>query len=110
VLGAETKLDECAGIGQALGLPAVVLLILTHGVFGALVPRTRRIAIEIFFTDERSLDVAAPVAVDFLLAVALPSSAAEERSLVRFAGRLVRNRRCRQRATQRDNQDYRDEP
>lgn len=83
MLGTETKLDQRAGIGQAFGLPAVIILISHHGVFGVLVPNAGRFAIQIFFANERGLNVARPPGIYLLLAVPLPRSLASA-ALVRL--------------------------
>src|SRR5438874_9889822 len=67
VLGAEAQGDESAGVGQNFGLPAVVILILDHGGFSALIPDAGRRALEVIFPDQRFLDLAGALFVYFLL-------------------------------------------
>src|SRR5512141_911113 len=73
--GPESQLDEGAGIGQSLGLPAVVPLVLHQGFPGGVVPDAGGLAGEIALTDERGLDLAGAVGLDGLLSLAAPIAA-----------------------------------
>ena len=72
IIWPETKLDESARVGDHLGLPAIIRLILDQGGLGARVPYAGRFAGQVFFPDQRLLDLHGPLWFDGLLAFFLP--------------------------------------
>src|ERR1039458_8369445 len=67
--GAETQLDQSAGVGEDLGLPVVVALEAGECVAGGLVPFAGGVALEVALADQRVLNLKGAGLVDGLLAV-----------------------------------------
>jgi hypothetical protein len=66
--GTQAQLDESAGIGDALTLPAVIGLVAAHGFFARLVPCAGGFAGQIMRADQGFLNGLSAFGVDFLLA------------------------------------------
>ena len=69
VVRAEAELDEGAGVGSGLRLPAMVGLIFLHGFLRGVVPNAGGFAVQIMFANQGGLDGAGALRIDFLLAV-----------------------------------------
>ena len=63
----QAQTDQSARVGNLLGLPAVVALITAHGVFAGLVPGAGRFSREVMLADQRFLNGAGSIRVNFLL-------------------------------------------
>jgi len=63
----QAQTDQRARVGNFLGLPAVVALITAHGVFAGLVPGAGRFSREVMLADQRFLNGAGSIRVNFLL-------------------------------------------
>jgi len=64
----QTQADQCARIGDRLRLPAVIGLIVAHGVFAGLVPGSGRLAAQVMFANQRFLNLLRPLRINLLLA------------------------------------------
>src|SRR5215472_14081718 len=67
VVGPKAQLDQGAGVGGDLRLPAVVRLIAEHGFLRRLVPDARGLTAEVMLADQRVLDGDRPLFVDAAL-------------------------------------------
>ena len=65
--GAQSQLDQCAGIRNGLALPAVVGLKAAHGGFAVGVPCAGRFSGEVVLADQSFLDGLRPVRSNNLL-------------------------------------------
>src|SRR5882762_1427855 len=70
VIRPEAQLDERAGVGHLLVLPAAVGLVAPHCLFGRWIPLAARIAVQIMLTNQSFLDLPRAGRVDLLLAAA----------------------------------------
>lgn len=64
----EPQTDECARVWNGLALPSVIGLILSHGVFAGLVPRTRSLSAHVVLADQGFLNCLGSFRINFLLA------------------------------------------
>ncbi len=65
---AEPQLDEGAGVGHLLALPAVVGLVAPHGFFTGLVPRARWFTAQVVLADQGLLNSLGSLGINLLLA------------------------------------------
>ncbi len=64
---AEAKADQGARVRNFFRLPPVITLVVPHSFFAGLIPRSARLAGQVVFANESSLDGLGALGIDFLL-------------------------------------------
>jgi len=89
--GPKAKADQGARIGNRFALPAMIRLVLPHGIFAGLVPCAAGLPAHVMFADQGLLNCLGPLGINLLLSTQLRrllSRPLPRRCRVSFGGRL----------------------